>query len=106
ELPISKALHQHDPGTCDPHWIPAKHGGLGRKPVARYRRSQQMERVRGARAMCRGIGKWIDNLQLLDDRAGPPVRDDQRQSALVLRTHVNEMNILPIDLGHELRYRV
>ena len=24
------------------------------------------------RAMCRGIGQWIDNFQLLDDRAGPP----------------------------------
>jgi hypothetical protein len=28
-----------------------------------------MERVRCARAVCRGIGQGIDNLQLLDDRA-------------------------------------
>ena len=43
---------------------------------------------------------------LLDDRAGPPVRDDQRQRIFVLRTNVNEMNVLPVDLGQELRYRV
>ena len=30
-----------------------------------------MESVRCVRAMCRGIVKWIDDLQQLDDRAGP-----------------------------------
>jgi hypothetical protein len=31
-----------------------------------------MERVRGARAMCRWIGQRIDVLQLRDDGAGHP----------------------------------
>src|SRR5947209_4309360 len=62
-----------------------------------------MESVRCARTMRRGIGKWIDNLQLLDDRAGPPVRDDERQRILMFRANVDEMNVEPIDLGHELR---
>src|SRR2546429_2680015 len=53
--------------------------------------------------MCRGIGQWIDNLQLLDDRAGPAVRDDERQRMFMFRPNVNEMNVEPIDLGHELR---
>src|SRR6266849_1481534 len=65
-----------------------------------------MERVRCARAMRRGIGKWIDNLQLLDDRAGPPVGDDERQRILMYRANVDEMNVEPIDLGHELRQGV
>ena len=56
--------------------------------------------------MCRGIGKWIDDLQLLDDRAGPSVRDDERQRIFVFRTDVNEMNVQPIDLGDELRQGV
>ena len=56
--------------------------------------------------MCRGIGQRIDNLHLLDDRAGPSVRDDERQRVVVLRTHVNEMNVQPIDLGDELRHGV
>jgi hypothetical protein len=52
--------------------------------------------------MRRGIGQGIDDLQLLDDRAGPSVRDDERQGVFVLRTNVNEMNVDPIDLGDEL----
>ena len=56
--------------------------------------------------MRRGINQWIDDLQLLDRRAGPPVRDDDRQRILMFRTNVNEMNVQPIDLGHELRYGV
>src|SRR5260370_21035973 len=50
-----------------------------------------------------GIGQWIDYLQLLDDRAGPAMRDDERQRLFMFRTNVNEMNVEPIDLGHELR---
>ena len=65
-----------------------------------------MERVRRARAMCRGIGQWIDDLQLLDDRAGPSVRDDERHRILMLRANVNEMDVQPIDLGDELRQGV
>ena len=45
-------------------------------------------------------------LQLLDDRAGPPVRDDERQRIFMFRANVNEMNVEPIDLGHELRQGV
>jgi hypothetical protein len=42
-----------------------------------------MERVRLAGAMRRRIGERLDDLQLLDDRAGPAVRDDQRERVLV-----------------------
>ena len=62
-----------------------------------------MESVRFARAMCRGIGQWIDDLQLFDDRARPPMRDEERQRTFMLRTNVNEMNVQPIDLGDEMR---
>ncbi len=56
--------------------------------------------------MCRRIGKRIDDLQLFDNRAGPTVRDDQRQRIFMLRTNVNEMNVQPVDLGDELRQGV
>jgi len=62
-----------------------------------------MESVGCTGAMCRGIGEWLDDLQLLDDRAGPPVRDDERQGIVMLRANMNEMNVEPIDLGDELR---
>src|ERR671912_74658 len=57
-----------------------------------------MESVRRAPAMRRGIDQWIDDLQLLDDRAGPSVRDDEWQRIFMFRTHVNEMNVQPVDL--------
>ena len=56
--------------------------------------------------MGRGIRQRIDDLQLLDDRAGPAVRDDQRQRVRLLRTHVDEVNVDPIDRGDELRQGV
>src|ERR687897_1419357 len=62
-----------------------------------------MECVRCARAMCRRIGQWIDDLKLLDDRSGPSVRNDQRQRIFMFRTNVNEMNVQTIDLGDEVR---
>jgi hypothetical protein len=46
-----------------------------------------------------GIGQGIDDLQLLDDRTGPSMRDDQRQRVLVFGTSVQEMNVQPVDLG-------
>src|SRR6202047_545440 len=52
------------------------------------------------------IGERPDDLQLLNDRSGPPVRDYDRQSPLMLRTNVDEMNVQPVDLGDELRQRV
>src|ERR1700736_6109101 len=56
--------------------------------------------------MGRGIRERIDDLQLLDDRTGPTVRNDERQCIFMFRTNVNEMNIQPIDLGDELRHGV
>src|SRR5690242_14739176 len=65
-----------------------------------------MKSIRGARAVCRGICQWLDNLELLHDRTGPSVRHDEWQRLFMLRTNVNEMNVQAIDLGHELRQRV
>jgi hypothetical protein len=62
-----------------------------------------MERVCRARAMRRRVGKRLDDLQLLDDQARPPVCDDQRQRVPVLGADMNEMNVKPIDLRQELR---
>src|SRR5580658_11250610 len=65
-----------------------------------------MERVRGGRAVSGGIGERADDLELLDDRAGPPVRDDQRQRVLVPGADVDEVNVQPVDLGDEVGQRV
>ena len=62
-----------------------------------------MEGIRRARAVLRGIGERIDDLQLLDRRARPPVRDDERQRVLVLGANVDEVDVDPVDLGDEVR---
>ncbi len=62
-----------------------------------------MESVGCTRAMGRGIGQWLNDLQRLDDRARPSVGNDERQRVLVFRTNVDEMNIEAVDAGDELR---
>ena len=106
EARVSEALHQHRPGPCDVLRIPAGRGRLPGKPEPGERRDHQMKRVRRARAVRRRIGQRIDDLQLLDDRAGPSVRDDERQRILVLRANVDEMNVQAVDLGDEVRQGV
>ena len=56
--------------------------------------------------MRRRIGQRIDNLQLLDDRARPAVRDDQRERVLMLGPDMDEMDVQPVDLGDEVRQGV
>jgi len=45
----------------------------------------------------------MHHLQLLDDRAGPAVRDDDRQRILVLRAGMDEVDVQAVDLGDEIR---
>ena len=72
----------------------------GSEGITRWNASAALAAVR------RGIGERLDDLQLLDDRAGPAVRDDQRQRVLVLRADVDEVDVEPVDLGHEVRQGV
>jgi hypothetical protein len=52
------------------------------------------------------VGKRADDPEQLDNRAGPAVRDDQRQRVLVPRLGVDEVDAEAVDLGRELRQRV
>ena len=98
---VAQALHQLRPGAGDAIRIPAPVLRLSGEAVAGHRRDHEMKRVGCARAMRRGIGERIDDLQLLDDRAGPSVRHDERQRIFMPRTNVNEMDVDAVDLGHE-----
>ena len=86
--------------------IPAGHGRLAREPVTRQRWDHHVEGVVRARAVRRRVGERADDLELLDDRARPAVRDDQRQGALVLRADVDEVDVHSVDLGDEVRQRL
>ncbi len=90
---VAQAFHEHDPGAGDAGGVPAGLPRLAGVPVARQRGDHQVERVRGGRAVGGGIGERADDLQLLDDRAGPAVRDDERRlSACGERTWMKWMS--------------
>ena len=78
-------------------------GRLAGEPVPGHRRDHDVEGVRCARAVRGGIGEPADELQLLDDRAGPAVADDERERVLVLGADVDEVDVEPVDLGDEVR---
>ena len=99
---VSQAPHQHDPSARDVHGIPAGRGRLAREPITGDRRDHDVEGVLRAASEGRGVGERADELDLLEDRAGPSVRDDDGQRARVLRTHVDEVDVEPVDLGGEL----
>src|SRR5262249_3805563 len=80
---VTETLHEHGPCACNALRIPTRGGRFTRKAVARQRWNHQMKRVGRASAMRGRIGKWIDNLELLDDRARPTMRDDHRQRVLM-----------------------
>jgi hypothetical protein len=44
------------------------------------------------------VGQRLDDLQLLEDRSGPAVPDDQRQRVLARRADVDEVDVEPVDL--------
>ena len=103
---VAQAPHQLGPGPGDAVRAPAGLPRLAGVPVARYRRDHHVEGVRCAAAVGGGVGERVDDRQQLDDRAGPPVGDDDRQRVLVFRADVDEVDVQPVDLGHEVRQGV
>src|SRR4029077_19394554 len=80
--------------------------GLGGKAITGQRRQYQVERVVRLATVRGRVGERTDGLEQLDDRSGPAVRHDQRHRVLVLRLHVDKVDVDPIDLRLELRQRV
>jgi len=80
--------------------------GLLEKPYPGMEGDHYIERVLGASAVGGGIGERPDDLELLDDRARPAVGDNHRQGIWMAGANLDEMNVQPIDLGHELRQGV
>src|SRR3954447_3983941 len=100
---VAEATHQLRPRSRHALGPPTGARRFSRESVAGHRRDDHMERVLCARAMRSRVGQSIDDLQLLDDRAGPAVVDDERQRVFVLRPSMDEVDVQPVDLGDELR---
>jgi hypothetical protein len=90
---VSETIHQCSPRACDARYVPARGGWLAGESVARQRWNHEMKGVQCARLMRRGIGQWINDLELLDDRARPSMRDNERQCIFVPGANVDEMYV-------------
>ena len=103
---VAELAHQLRPRLRDAADVPADLGRLGGEAVPGDGRQHEIERVLGPSAVRGRVGQRPDGLEQLDDRAGPAVRHDQRQRIRVRRLHVDEVHVLTVDLGLELRQRV
>jgi hypothetical protein len=103
---VAEAVHQLGPGAGDAGGVPADLGRLAGEAVAGQGRQHEVERVLGASAVRGRVRERVDDLEQLDDRAGPAVRHDQRQRICVRWLHVDKVDVHPVDFGRELRERV
>ena len=103
---VAEAAHQLRPRPPMRPTSQPELGRLGGEAVAGQGGQHEVERVLGAPAVRGRVGERADRLEQLDDRTGPAVRHDQRQGVRVRRPHVEEVDVHPVDLGHELRQRV
>ena len=89
---VAEPAHQLRPRLADPAGVPAGLGRLPREAVTGDGRDNEVERVLSRPAVRGRVGQRADDLEHLDHRAGPAVRDDQRQRVLVLRPDVDEVD--------------
>jgi hypothetical protein len=100
---IPETPHEDVPRTANPLEAPARFGRLRREAKPGQRWDDDVEGVLRLAAIPRRIGERTDELDLLEHRARPAMRDDQRHRAGVTRAHVDEMNVDAVDGRRELR---
>jgi hypothetical protein len=100
---VAQAFHQHVPRTADALDTPSGLRGPRRKAVTRQGRDHHVEGVFGPAAERGRIGERADDLDLLEDRAGPAVGDDQRHRVRMARADVDEVDVDAVDGRLELR---
>ena len=103
---VAEPAHQLGPCAGDARRAPARLAGRPGEADAGERRDHEVERVGGVGAVGAGIGQRADHVEVLDDRHRPAVRRDQRQGIRLWGLDVQEVDLLPVDRGHELRVRV
>jgi len=101
--PVAEAAHQFGPEVGDAKRM---HPSLGRavgEAIARQRGHDDIERVARVAAVARRVGEQRQDLEHLDERAGPAVGDDQRQRGRACAARVDEMDAQPADGGAKVR---
>ena len=99
---VAEAGHERGPRPRGPLHAPARFRRDLAEAVAGQRRDDEVERVGGIGR----IGERPDDLQVLDDRARPPVGHHERHRVRVPRAHVQEVDVDAVDLRAEPGHRV
>ena len=94
---VAEPAHQLGPGLGDAVEAPARSRGPVRRSRSRAARGDDVEGVGRIAAVGAGIGQRADDVEELDDRAGPAVGEDQRHRVGFGRTDVQEVDVLPVD---------
>src|SRR5580693_5217272 len=100
---VTQTSHQDCPCMGNPGKAPARFDWLVRKTKPGQGWDNNVKGVFGFAAMGRRVCQRSNDLQKLDDRSGPSVRQDHRQSILVLRSDANEIDSEAINLRPKLR---
>src|SRR5918997_1942029 len=103
---IAEAAHQLRPCPGDARHVPARLPHRDGEPVARQRGRDDVEGVGRVAAVGARVGQRSDDAQKLHNRAGVPVADDQWERTGFGRAYVQEVDVLAVYGGGELRILV
>ena len=103
---VTEASHQLGPGRGDPSCSPPGLQGRAGEAVAGKRREHDVERVSRVGSVRGRVNEPADEVDVLEDRSGPPVAEHDGERARHGRAGVQEVHRLPVDLGEELRVGV
>src|SRR5215218_7235785 len=103
---IAEAAHQLGPCPGYARHVPARLPHRDGEPVARDRRSHHVEGICRVAAVGARVGERSDDAQELYNRAGVPVAYYQRERTGLGGSDVQEVDVLAVDGGGELRILV
>ena len=103
---VAEAVHQLRPRACGAAGVPAELGRLAGESVTGQGRQHQVEGVLGVPPWAVGSvsGPTVSSSSMTEP--GQPCVMISGKGVLVLRAHVDEVDLDPVDLGRELRKRV
>src|ERR687893_1809252 len=103
---VAEPTHQLGPVFRGALRVPARLGGRPGEGESRKGRDDHVERVGRVPAVGVRVGERVDEAEVLHHRVGPAVGEDQRRGVGLGGADVQEVDVLTVDLGSELRVGV
>src|SRR5919112_2863329 len=100
---VAEPTHQLGPRLRGALRVPARLGGRTGETEPRKGRDDHVERVGRVPAVSVRVGERVDEAEVLHRGVGPAVGEDQRRGVGLGGADVQEVDVLPVDGGGELR---